>query len=242
MKKTIRELNSFAKGLILFFRPGVYLGFLSTPFLFLANLLQLTRWISRENNHKILNDFYKPIRKYNDRVKLYEHVLQKEGLAETEVNYLEFGVFGGTSFKWWMNANNNSLSKFYGFDTFEGLPEAWGTYGKGDMSAILPDVRDSRHEFVKGLFQETLFTFLSTHDIDNRRRVIHMDADLFSSTLFVLTTLAKHLQKDDIIFFDEFNVPNHEFFAFKIFKDCFYIKFELLGAVNNFYQVAFKVT
>ena len=241
MKKFLLEINSFVKGFILFLRPGAYAGFLARPLLFSANLLQLTKWIFRENRKDILNDFYKPVRKHSARVKLYEHVLEKEGLSGEEINYLEFGVSKGNSFEWWMNANKNPLSKFYGFDTFEGLPEAWGTYGKGDMSALLPEVADSRHEFVKGLFQETLFNFISTHSIDSKRRVIHMDADLFSSTLFVLTTLASHLQKGDIIFFDEFNVPNHEFFAFKIFTESFYIKLELLGAVNNFYQVAFKV-
>lgn len=241
MKKFLLEINSFVKGFILFLRPGVYAGFLAKPLLFSANLLQLTKWISRENRKDILNDFYKPIRKYTDRVKLYKYVLENEGLSGEEINYLEFGVRGGSSFQWWMNANKNPLSKFYGFDTFKGLPEAWGSYRKGDMSALLPEVEDSRHEFVKGLFQETLFRFLSTHSIDSKRRVIHMDADLFSSTLFVLTTLASYLQKDDIILFDEFNVPNHEFFAFKIFTESFYIKFQLLGAVNNFYQVAFKV-
>ena len=38
--------------------------------------------------------------------------------------------------------------------------------------------------------------------------------------------------------FDEFNVPNHEFYAFKLFTESFYVKTRLLGAVNNFYQVA----
>ncbi|MFI5134683.1 MAG: class I SAM-dependent methyltransferase [Chitinophagales bacterium] len=241
MKKLLRELNSFVKGFILFLRPGVYLGFLAKPFLFSSNLLQLTRWISKNNSKKILNDFYRPVRNYSDREKLYVSVLQNEKLSDAEINYLEFGVFQGAAFKWWLNANKNPSSKFFGFDTFEGLPESWGTYGQGDMSSGLPQINDTRHEFVKGLFQETLFNFLSTHDISNKRRVIHMDADLFSSTLFVLTTLAPHLRKEDIIFFDEFNVPNHEFFAFKIFCESFYIKFELLGAVNNFYQVAFKV-
>ena len=241
MRRLILRLNSFLKGVILYLRPGVYFGFLAHPMLFTANLLQLSKWVSKQNRKNILNDFYRPFRKHNEREKLYSYVLEKEKLGEAEIIYLEFGVFQGAAFKWWMNANKNPASKFYGFDTFEGLPEAWGTYRKGDMSAVLPEIKDARHEFVKGLFQETLFTFLATHDIDSKRRVIHLDADLFSSTLFVLTTLARHLKKGDIIFFDEFNVPNHEFYAFKIFQESYYMKFELLGAVNNYYQVAFKV-
>jgi hypothetical protein len=73
------------------------------------------------------------------------------------------------------------------------------------------------------------------------RKIIHLDADLFTSTLFVLTSLGSSLKKGDILIFDEFNVPNHEFFAFKIFSDSFYVKTRLLGAVNNYFQVALIV-
>ena len=130
------------KGIILFLRPGAYLGFLANPFLFFSNLLEVTRWISKENRKDILNDFYSPLRKYNEREKLYAYVLEKEKLADEEINYLEFGVYQANSFKWWMNANKNAQSRFYGFDTFEGLPEAWGTYGKGEMSTQLPEIKE----------------------------------------------------------------------------------------------------
>ena len=49
------------------------------------------------------------------------------------------------------------------------------------------------------------------------------------------------VQKNDILFFDEFNVPNHEFYALKLFTDAFYVKTELIGAVNNYYQVALLI-
>jgi len=73
------------------------------------------------------------------------------------------------------------------------------------------------------------------------RKIIHLDADLFSSTLFVLTSLAPFLRCGDILFFDEFNVPNHEFLAFKIFTESYYTKVNLLGAMNNYSQVAFMI-
>ena len=72
-------------------------------------------------------------------------------------------------------------------------------------------------------------------------KIIHLDADLFSSTLFVLSSLAPFLNRGDILIFDEFNVPDHEFFAFRIFCDSWYIKARLLGAVNNFLQTAFII-
>jgi len=242
MKNFIIDVNSFLKGVILFLRPGVLFNFLSNPLLFLSNVLKLSKWISVHNDKNVLNDFYRPVRNYNDRFKLYEYFITKENIENDAINYIEFGVAQAHSFKWWLNKNKTSGSRFYGFDTFEGLPESWGTYNKGDMNALIPKLEDTRHEFFKGLFQDTLYEFLKTHDLnDGKRKVIHLDADLFSSTLFVLTTLAGYLKNGDILIFDEFNVPNHEFYAFKIFTDTFYIKYELLGAVNNFYQVAFKI-
>lgn len=242
MRRQLLKLNSFIKGIILFLRPGLFLNFLSNPFIFTANTLRLTNWISRQSRDNILNDFYSPFRDYNKRYKLYDFIMQKEGLEEKPINYLEFGVSKGDSFKWWMHKNNNPASRFYGFDTFEGLPEDWYVFKKGDMAAPLPVSKDTRTEFTKGLFQDTLFDFLKKHEFSNDvKKVIHMDADLFSSTLFVLTTLAGYLNEGDIIMFDEFNIPNHEFYAFRCFSDSHYIKTELLGAVNNYYQIALKV-
>ena len=242
MQKQLMKINSFIKGTILFLRPGVYLNFLSSPFLFISNTLKLTKWISQQPRKGILNDFYTPFRDYNKRYTLYKHVIQKENLESEPITYLEFGVSKGDSFRWWQNENKNNDSRFYGFDTFEGLPEDWRFFKKGDMSAAVLAVDDTRVEFIKGLFQDTFFSFLETHNLnDGKKKVIHLDADLFSSTLFVLTSIAKYLKAGDVIMFDEFNIPKHEFYAFKCFTESYYIKTELLGAVNNYYQVAFKI-
>lgn len=56
-----------------------------------------------------------------------------------------------------------------------------------------------------------------------------MDADLYSSTLYAFTMLSPIIQKDDIIIFDEFNVPLHEFKAFTEWTRSFYIDYEVLG-------------
>jgi len=238
-KSTIIKINAFLKGLILIIRPHVFLGWLRHFFLTASNLLSLTKWVANQDKKTILNDFYSPRRDYSKRYKLYKYVVDKLNLKNEEFDYLEFGVCEANSFKWWLGNCINSNSRFYGFDTFEGLPENWGKYKKGDMAANIPNIDDSRVEFVKGLFQETVANFLSSHNLKNgKRKVIHLDADLFSSTPFVLTSLAPYLKKGDILIFDEFNVPNHEFYAFKIFCDSYYIKTKLLGAVNNYHQVA----
>ncbi len=51
----------------------------------------------------------------------------------------------------------------------------------------------------------------------------------------------RFLKKDDIIFFDEFVVPTHEFMAYQHFINSYYCNLELIGAANNYYFVAFKV-
>jgi O-methyltransferase len=208
--------------------------------IFLGNLSKLSSFI---NSHKSIayNDFYTRKRNYDKRKDLFKYIIEKESL-QGKINYIEFGVANGDSFKWWVNNNNDPSSVFAGFDTFSGLPENWGPFKKGDMSTDnkIPEIDDHRCQFYEGLFQQTLPAFVRNFDFSDRS-IIHMDADLFSSTLYVLTTLAPYLKKNDIIFFDEFNVPMHEFFAFDIFVNSYYLKYEIIGAINNFYQVAVKI-
>ena len=191
-----------------------------------------------------MNDFYIFERDYDKRYKMFETIIQHHDLDKTGILYLEFGVAQALSFKWWINRIKNSEAKFVGFDTFEGLPEDWGTFfKKGDMISNIPDINDNRAAFVKGIFQDTLNNFIDNNkeDIKNKRKVIHLDADLFSSTIFTLSQFYPYLNKGDIILFDEFNVANHEFYAFKLFTETFYVKMKPIAAINNFYQVAFIV-
>jgi hypothetical protein len=108
------------------------------------------------------------------------------------------------------------------------------------MTASVPVTDDKRVRFYKGLFQETLPEYVKKSD-HNHRKVIMMDADLFSSTLYVLTMMGPYLKKGDIIFFDQFNVPMHEFLAFQHFTSSYYLKFDLVGAANNYYFCAFEM-
>ncbi|MBI2257940.1 MAG: class I SAM-dependent methyltransferase [Flavobacteriia bacterium] len=242
MKRLLIKISVFVKGLIIMVRPHLYLNWLTKHFLFIYNTVQLSKWIHNQEKKDILNDFYTSKRDYAKKYVLHEYIINKYKLDENPFDYLEFGVFEGNSFKWWLNRCKNINHKFYGFDTFEGLPEQWGTYEKGEMLAKLPDINDDRSKLYKGLFQDTLPVFIENKTIDKeRRKIIHLDADLFSSTIFTLTTLAFYIKKGDILIFDEFNVPNHEYFAFKIYTESFYVKYKLIGSVNNYYQVAIMI-
>lgn len=202
-------------------------------------MTMLSKWV-HENKKIAYNDFYSKW-DYNKRYEMYKWVIEKESL-HCAINYFEFGVANGYSFDWFMSQNTHVDSRFYGFDTFDGLPEDWGPFKKGYFSTNneMPVLKDERGRFLKGLFQQTLPAFLTNFDNKNRN-VIMMDADLWSATLFALTSLAAFLKKGDIIFFDEFVVPTHEFKAFLDFTQSYYINLQLIAAANNYYFVAFKV-
>jgi O-methyltransferase len=245
MKSFLRKANSFIKDLLLASRLGILLTPFRFFFKFLFNFSLLSSWVNKHSGKVAFSDFYKPFRAYKNRVGLHEHILRTENLDQKPIHYLEFGVAGGTSFAWWVKANPHPDSLFFGFDTFEGLPEDWHFFKKGAFSFDIPFIDDARGTFIKGLFQHTLYKFLNDYGKSNDKsgvtRVIHLDADLYSSTLFALTRLAPYLRSGDILLFDEFNIPNHEFAAWNDFIRSYYIKYEVIGAVNNFYQVAFKI-
>lgn len=209
-------------------------------FNFLGHMAELSKWVA-ENRKKCQNDFYTRKFDYKKRETLYEQVINEFNL-NANIDYLEFGVSKGGSFRWWINRIQDADARFYGFDTFTGLPEPWGPFEKGDMGNgnTPPVIDDHRHKFHQGLFQQTLLPFLSSYNV-GKRKVIHMDADIYSATLYVLTLITPILKSGDILFFDEFNVPLHEFKAFKEWSSAFYIDYEVLGGVNNFYQVAIMI-
>lgn len=214
---------------------GLFTGFLSN----LLYLTRLSKW-AHENGKVEYNDFLSKW-DYTKRYPMYQWVIDKEELTKP-INYLEFGVAAGYSFDWFMTQNTHPDSRFYGFDTFDGLPEDWGPFKKGSFSNDnkMPAIKDARGQYFKGLFQQTVPPFLPQLD-PTRRNVLMMDADLWSATLYALTSLAPYLKKGDIIFFDEFVVPTHEFKAFLDFTQSYYIKLQLIATANNYYFAAFKV-
>jgi hypothetical protein len=210
-------------------------------FLNAYHMSKLSKWRSQTKVNGY-NDWYQGKWDYNRRIKLYEEVSKAEKLDNSAIDYFEFGVCGGHSFKWWLDHNKNADSKFYGFDTFEGLPENFGPFAKGSMAVAIEslNINDPRACFYKGLFQDTLVPFLDQYK-SARKKLIHLDADLFSATLFSLSQLYRFLNDGDVLLFDEFAVPKHEFMAFKIFTESFYVNYEVIGAANNYLFLAIKI-
>jgi O-methyltransferase len=173
------------------------------------------------------------------REDLYDSVAKQERLNLEPVTYLEFGVYRGASLKWWLGNISSPESRFVGFDTFTGLPERWrATEPKGWFNALgkVPNIQDPRCSFQAGLFQDTLPSFIKHANLASRL-IINLDADMFTSTLFVLTTLAPYLKAGDIVFFDEFSCPLDEYRAFEEFVRSFRVQYRVVGAQYGYTRV-----
>jgi hypothetical protein len=172
---------------------------------------------------------------FENRLKLYDYINNKS-IDNGTIEYLEFGVYYGASIKYWSNLNTNANSKFYGFDTFTGLPEKWENFTGSmhmnyhDVSGKYPQIDDKRVSFIKGLFQNTLPVFLKSFKC-NSQLIINNDSDLYSSTLFVLTYASNLLVPGTIIIFDEFSSMLHEFRALEDYCLAYMRKYKVLAAV-----------
>lgn len=125
-----------------------------------------------------------------------------ERFVDTPTTYLEFGVASGATLRGIAARIRHSESRFYGLDSFDGLPEDWPVHGprggfeRGHFSTHenMPQIGDGRIELIKGWFQNTLPPLLASGKIGGPNpHLVHYDADLYSSTLFILTTLWHHL-------------------------------------------------
>ena len=166
-------------------------------------------------------------------------------MAETKVpgHYLEFGVFTGGTIRYL--AGLKRQQRFDGFDSFEGLPEAWGGFNLptaafsrgGKMPRVPSNVR-----LHKGWFSETLPPWIASNP--GPIAFAHIDCDLYSSTVDILNALRDRLQVGTVIVFDEyFNYPNWERGEFKAwceFADGSGIGYEYLAYARQ--QVALRIT
>jgi hypothetical protein len=197
------------------------------------NYLHVGRWMKDHG--------FSPIHLVKDRETLISALA--ELVHDVEVLYLEFGVWQGDSIRQWSRLLEHSGSRLHGFDSFEGLPEDWNAHGafmqKGHFSTSgkIPDIADSRVRFYKGWFEETLPKY---EFIDSPVVIIFLDADLYSSTSFVLKSLRMHIKPKTIIYFDEFWDKDHELKAFEEFLSQTHMSFELLAATYGMRSVAFR--
>jgi len=163
-------------------------------------------------------------------------------LAPTGGMALEFGVYSGTTLK--IIAAARPDSPVFGFDSFEGLPEDWRSgFPAGTFQVDgLPEVPGA--ELVVGLFDDTLPGFLEKNQgpVD----LLHVDCDLYSSTVTVLTHVGPRLRAGSVVVFDEFfnfrGWQDHEAKAWQEYVDRTGTTFTFEAYTHDNEQVVVRIT
>jgi hypothetical protein len=122
--------------------------------------------------------------KFKSRVELHAYALEQATVPNGL--HLEFGVYKGASIN--RLARLRPEIKFYGFDSFVGLPETWtmgATKGAFSVNGKLPAVRRNV-ELISGYFDSSLPPFIAASK-GQQIAFMHIDCDLYSSTKCVLS-------------------------------------------------------
>ena len=193
-----------------------------------------------------LKNFWFEIKKtpyFSDRIEMWSYVMEK--YKDKKILFLEFGVHKGFSIDKFSKMNNHSNSIFIGFDSFEGLPKNWRNfitfYKKNhfDTGGVMPTINDNRVSFIKGWFSDTLPKFIEGYSFDEYEEiVVHLDADLYSSTFYVMLRLSEKINNFTIIF-DE--LPGEEARALNDFIDIFGSKVSFLAYQSGIKSFPMKV-
>ena len=232
----IETIKFFTKKLINLFVVG--------PIRFILISIKQNKGIRDKTIHSILwneatNDsahyvknFLPEVLLFDNKQSLWDYTIKKiEVLSSCDI--LEFGCYKATSINYFANKLPNN--KFYGFDSFQGLPSDWfgqnipmGTF---DLKLNLPRV-SKNVELIPGWFDESLPKFFEKNPELNTS-FLHIDSDTYESACTVLIHARDHLKPGVFILFDEYlsypNWENGEFLAWQEFCSENSIKYRYLG-------------
>lgn len=163
----------------------------------------------------------------------------------------EFGVASGRSIRMTREILTPEVT-VHGFDTFTGLPEAWGNEPAGSytMEGAIPRFNDGQDvQFHKGLFSDTIPSFLDTCTHEHKKQPLayaNIDCDLYSSTMDILQLFSDRIVPGTILLFDEY--IGHETWRedeYQAWQECcqeFGWTYEYLAVSLSSKQVAVRVT
>jgi hypothetical protein len=150
---------------------------------------------------------------------------------------VEFGVYMGTTLTNIKTVLGDNY-KYFGFDSFEGLPEDWvGTQcHKGFFSTdgVIPSIEGAK--IYKGWFEDTIHDYLKEADTI---ALLHVDCDLYSSTKTIFNNLHPYIKKGTLIAFDEWcynfseSFNDHEQKAFYEYVEQYNVQFEFIDYPVN---------
>lgn len=149
-----------------------------------------------------INELIDAEKVFADARKYFAYNLSQVGV---EGNVVECGVYKGSSI--------NHIAEIvgpnkpvYGFDSFDGLPEEWeigenntvkeGYFATKEMPKVKKNV-----ELIKGWFKDTLPAWCGENPAPIA--FLHLDCDIYSSTIEALTFLNHGLKRGSVIVFDD---------------------------------------
>jgi Macrocin-O-methyltransferase (TylF) len=156
---------------------------------------------------------------------------------------LEFGVSSGDSLR--HLAAQSRERKWFGFDSFKGIPEPWywepaGRYAVDSIPAMPGNV-----SLVHGLFSDSLPQFVERMRPELDRdgiAFLNVDCDLYSSTVDIFTHLGAWIRPGTVIHFDEYwnyiDWTNGESKAFDEFTARTGLEYKVIGYVPASVQLA----
>jgi hypothetical protein len=112
---------------------------------------------------------------------------------------VELGVHHGVSLRWLSELRGGKL---HGFDSFEGLPDAWAGVPRGRFTADGQTPLGLDCELWVGLFDDRLPHFVERHP--EPISLLHIDSDLYASAVSGFQHLAPLLVPGTVIAFDEY--------------------------------------
>lgn len=195
----------------------------------------LSQWINLDPIY--VGELHKA--EYESSIK--KHLLHAVDHVTINGAWCEFGVREGRSLNWLIDYK--PTQPIHAFDSWQGLPEKWN-HGTGIVESMACDPpKVPEHVALhKGWFNATLPNFKA-----NTIGFLHMDADIYHSTIYVLSELNDKIIPGTVIVFDEFcnfrlsqkmsNWPYDEFRAFQEWIEKYNRKVKPLGR-NWAYQAS----
>jgi O-methyltransferase len=159
-------------------------------------------------------------------------------------DYLEFGVFTGSSFNFAIKINRKiekifkkeTNCEFVGFDSFQGFgeiknfdqnPSFKSTFFFVNKEKVIKNIKNTakknKFRIIEGFYEETIKNKNPKNFGLNKARVVMIDCDLKESTSLALEFIKPSLQKGTIVLFDDFHyykgdINKGEYGAFNDFK------------------------
>lgn len=168
---------------------------------------------------------------YEPYEKVLWYTLDYIATIKLEGDYLEFGTWRGrslTSAYHFAQSYKKDDMKFYGFDSFQGLPEIEtldqynDEYHKGEYACSLSELKKilkknevdlSKCKFIEGYYEDSLTLKTKKELKIKQAAVITIDCDLYESTKLALDFSTDYIVSGTVIIFDDWfcfrNSPHH---------------------------------